>query len=80
VIYTLIWTPAFVNALKTLPTGDAVDVANNVMSLARDPRPIAGTVAELGDDMYVLHVGEYDVLYDITGLTVRALLVSRRTK
>ena len=79
-IYTLIWEPAFIDDLKTLPTGDAVDVANNVMSLARDPRPIVGAVAELGDDMYVLHVGEYDVLYDITGLTVRALLVRRRTK
>ena len=78
-IYTLVWVPEFVDDLKALPTDDATRVANNVMTLARDPRPTAGTVHDLGDDRYVLKVGDYRVLYDITGLTVRALLVTKRT-
>lgn len=78
-IYTLIWVPAFIDDLKSLPTDAATAVANNVMGLVHDPRPATRTVLELDHDLYVLHVGDYDVMYDITGLTIRALLVTKRS-
>jgi mRNA interferase RelE/StbE len=69
------WFTAFRELART-DRGSARQVMAAVNALARDPEP-AGSV-HWGDSMfYRLHVGEYRVLYEVDGDTVRVWSLGR---
>lgn len=64
---------------ETLDLRRALDVADNVTALARDPYPAGlSTVVRGTYGLYLLRVGDVNVLYDVEGSTIRILMVTSR--
>ena len=77
--YSLVWTKEAVVEWQRLPLRQALDIANNVTALVRDPYPAGFAVVVPDEDgLYLLHVGGVSVLYEIVGFTIRVLAVVGR--
>lgn len=70
VAYTIIWAPAAIEDLRRLDKDDLFDVLNNVMTLARTPRPPFSGEVPGGDGLFMLVVRTVTVTYEVIGLSV----------
>lgn len=77
VAYTVIWAPAATEDLRRLDKDELFDVLNNVITLARTPRPPFSGEVPGGDGLFMLVVGTVTVTYEVIGLSVVILGVRR---